>query len=396
MKGRKIALGVTGGIAAYKACELASRLKKRGADVRVVMTEAATRFVAPLTFESLTGNRVELDMFSRPWEMGHISLAKFAELFVVAPATADIIGKFACGIADDMLSTALMAATCPVLLAPAMYGGMWKSAAVQANIQTLASRGIPMIGPGRGRLACGDDDIGRMVEPAEIVDEIERLLHAKKDLAGVHVAVTAGPTREFADPVRFLSNRSTGKMGYAIARAARNRGAKVTLITGPTSIEPPRGVEVVNITSTQDLYHAATACAEHADVVIQSAAPADFRPAEYCETKIKKTGEGMALQLASTPDVARALGENKRPGQILVAFAAETNDLRENAKGKLLRKNADLIVANDVTIPGAGFGTDTNCAFLITRDGEVEVPLCEKTELADRILDAVVDLRHAE
>ena len=394
LSGKNIALGVTGGIAAYKAADLASRLKKAGADVRVVMTRSACQFVAPLTFESLTGHRVERDLFERPWEMGHISLAKFADVFVVAPATANLIGKYAGGIADDLLSTALLAAPCPVLLAPAMNGNMWKNAAVQENVAALKRRGVAMIGPGRGHLACGDEDVGRMEEPATILDAIDALADGRRDFAGLKVLVTAGPTREFADPVRYVSNRSTGKMGYAIARAARNRGAAVTLLSGPVELAPPVGVEVVNITTTRDLYEAALRRAPEADVVIQAAAPADFRPAQYAQSKIKKSGEGMRLDLAANPDVARALGEATREGQILVAFAAETNDLRENARGKLLRKNADLIVANDVTVPGAGFGTDTNCALLITRAGETEVPLCAKGELAERILDCVKELRH--
>lgn len=392
LSGKNIALGVTGGIAAYKAADLASRLKKAGADVRVVMTRSACQFVAPLTFESLTGHRVERDLFERPWEMGHISLAKFADVFVVAPATANLIGKYAGGIADDLLSTALLAAPCPVLLAPAMNGNMWKNAAVQENVAALKRRGVAMIGPGRGHLACGDEDVGRMEEPATILDAIDALADGRRDFAGLKVLVTAGPTREFADPVRYVSNRSTGKMGYAIARAARNRGAAVTLLSGPVELAPPVGVEVVNITTTRDLYEAALRRAPEADVVIQAAAPADFRPKAYSERKIKKDGSAMTLELEPNPDIAAQLGRQKRPGQLLIAFAAETNDMLDNARKKLSKKNADMVVANDVTMPGAGFEGATNQVVLIGRDFMKPLPMMSKRETADAILDQMAGM----
>lgn len=396
LSGKCVVLGVTGGIAAYKAAEIVSRLGKMGAKVRVVMTQNATRFITPITLQTLSGQKVHVDTFDESWEIGHIALAKEADLLLIAPATANILGKMAAGIADDLLSTTAMAVSnrAPILCAPAMNSGMWRSPANQQNIETLTRRGVKWVGPDKGHLACGDEDVGRMSAPEEIVEAACGLLLKKQDLKGKRILVTAGPTREMLDPVRFLSNRSTGRMGYEIAMAARDRGASVTLVSGPVTLSAPEGVERVSILSTLDLYQAVVSRAPEMDAVIQAAAPADFRPAQYAQSKIKKSGEGMRLDLAANPDVARALGEAKREGQILVAFAAETNDLRENARGKLLRKNADLIVANDVTVPGAGFGTDTNCALLITRAGETEVPLCAKGELAERILDCVKELRH--
>ena len=395
LKGKCVVLGVTGGIAAYKSAELCSRLKKLHADVRVVMTENATRFIAPLTFESLSGNQVHVSTFEKEWEIEHIALAKAADLFVIAPCTANVIGKLACGIADDLLTTTTMAATCPVLIAPAMNANMYRSAANTENLATLKRRGFLFVGPETGFLACGDEDIGRMSEPVAIVEEAVRILCPKRDLSGVRVLVTAGPTREAIDPVRFLSNRSTGKMGYAIAEAAQKRGAQVTLVSGPTSLSAPAGVERVNIQTTQELYDEVTRRAREADVVIQAAAPADFRPARTAEQKIKKTDGGMTLALESTPDIARQLGRDKREGQILVAFAAETERLVENARGKLERKNADLVVANDVTEPGAGFAVSTNRVTIVSREGEKSYPQMSKLEVADVILDHVSALvRH--
>ncbi len=390
LSGKCIVLGVTGGIAAYKACEIVSRLKKLHANVRVVMTEHACRFVAPLSFETLSGNQVYISQFDHNWEIEHISLAKSADLMVVAPATANFIGKAANGIADDLLSTTYMAMTAPVLVAPAMNTAMWKSHATQQNIQTLAGYGVKFVGPESGFLACGDTDVGRMSEPQKIVEEIVSLLTRRQDLSGKHVIVTAGPTREMLDPVRFLSNRSTGKMGYAIAEAARDRGAKVTLVTGPVNLAPVQGVEMVDIQSTLDLYAQVTERAKTADVVIQAAAPADFRPESVSDVKIKKTGEGMTLNMVPNPDIAAQLGRDKHEGQVLVAFAAETNDVLENAQKKLLKKNADMIVANDVTMPGAGFAGNTNCVTLITRTDTESLPMMSKLDVAHAILDRVV------
>lgn len=387
LSGKCVVLGVTGGIAAYKACEIVSRLKKLHADVRVVMTEHACRFVAPLSFETMSGNQVYVSQFDKNWEIEHISLAKSADIMVVAPATANFIGKYACGIADDLLSTTAIAMTAPVLVAPAMNCAMWTNPATQQNIEILRRRGTRFVGPESGFLACGDTDIGRMSEPEKIVHEIVQLLTLRGDLTGKRVLVTAGPTREMIDPVRFLSNRSTGKMGYAIAEAARDRNAEVTLVTGPVNLSPVRGVETVNIISTLELYDEVVARAQTADIVIQAAAPADFRPKSVASEKIKKNGEDMSLELTSNPDIASALGRNKREGQILVAFAAETNDVLENAQKKLRKKNADLIVANDVTMPGAGFAGNTNCVTLITADSIEPLPMMSKREVADAILD---------
>lgn len=396
LSGKCVVLGVTGGIAAYKACEIVSRLKKLHANVRVVMTEHACRFVAPLSFETLSGNQVYVSQFDHNWEIEHISLAKSADLMLVAPATANFLGKMANGIADDLMSTTVMAMTAPVLIAPAMNTAMWKNQATQENLRTLMDRGVRFVGPESGFLACGDTDVGRMSEPAKIVEEVVRLLTREKDLQGKHVMVTAGPTREMLDPVRFLSNRSTGKMGYAIAEAARDRGARVTLVSGPVNLAPVPGVEMVNIQSTLDLYEQVTTRAKTADVVIQAAAPADFRPESVSETKIKKTGDDMIVHFVPNPDIAAQLGRDKHEGQVLVAFAAETNDVLENAQKKLVKKNADMIVANDVTMPGAGFAGNTNCVTLITRDDMKSLPLMSKRDVADAILDQVMRITEAK
>ena len=392
LEGKCVVLGVTGGIAAYKACEIVSRLKKLHANVRVVLTEHACRFVQPLTFETLSGNQVAVSAFEHSFEIEHISLAKAADLLLIAPATANIIGKMAHGIADDLLSTTAMAVVCPILIAPAMNCAMYRSAALQENLETLKGRGVLTVGPESGHLACGDEYIGRMSEPETIVARVCELLRGQDDLAGKHVLVTAGPTREMVDPVRFLSNRSSGKMGYAIAEAAARRGARVTLVSGPVALERPRGVETVPVTSTLDLYREVTERAKSADLVIQAAAPADFRPLEAARHKIKKTGEGMTLQLTPNPDVAAQLGRDKHEGQVLVAFAAETDDLIANARKKLDKKNADMVVANDVTQPGAGFAGDTNRVTLVTRSDARELPLMSKRDVADAILDRALEL----
>ena len=392
LEGKCVVLGVTGGIAAYKACEIVSRLKKLHANVRVVLTEHACRFVQPLTFETLSGNQVAVSAFEHSFEIEHISLAKAADLLLIAPATANIIGKMAHGVADDLLSTTAMAVTCPILIAPAMNCAMYKSAALQENLVALKKRGVLTVGPESGHLACGDEDIGRMSEPETIVARVCEMLRGQDDLAGKHVLVTAGPTREMVDPVRFLSNRSSGKMGYAIAEAAARRGARVTLVSGPVALERPQGVETVPVTSTLDLYREVTERAKAADLVIQAAAPADFRPLETARHKIKKTGEGMTLQLTPNPDVAAQLGRDKHDGQVLVAFAAETDDLIANARKKLDKKNADMVVANDVTQPGVGFAGDTNRVTLVTRSDARELPLMSKRDVADAILDRALEL----
>ena len=393
LTGKCVVVGVTGGIAAYKACEVVSRLKKLNADVRVIMTRNATEFVQPLTFQSLSHNPVSVDTFAniQTWEIEHIALAQRADLFIIAPATANIIGKLACGIADDMLSTTVMATRAPVLIAPAMNTAMLENPATQQNLRTLESRGMHMIAPGVGMLACGTSGAGRMSEPEQIVAAAVEALRPREDLAGLEVVVTAGPTAEPLDPVRFITNRSSGKMGYALAAAARARGADVTLISGPTALDAPAGVNVVRIRTTQELYDAVMAHAG-ADVVIQAAAPADYRAREVSPTKIKRTGETLMVELVPNPDIAAALGERKRAGQTLVGFAAETNDVVANAQGKLRRKSLDLIVANDVTRAGAGFDVDTNIITLIDAGSTRELPLMTKREAADKILDRVLEL----
>ena len=396
MKKPCVVLGVTGGIAVYKACELLRLLQKRGIDVFVVMTQNACRFVAPLTFETLSGHPVAVDTFDRPqtWEVEHIALAKRADLFLIAPATANIMGKMACGIADDMLSTTVMATRAPVLVAPAMNTGMWENAAVQQNVKTLRARGVEIVAPVSGHLACGDSGAGKLEDVAVIAERACELLFAKKDMEGLRVMVTAGPSREALDPVRYISNRSSGKMGYAIAQAAQKRGAEVTLLSGPVAIEAPQGVKLVPFTTTQELLDRASELAREQDLLIQAAAPADYRAKEVAPQKIKKQGgEPMTFTLVENPDVAATLGKAKRSGQVFVGFAAETNDVLAHARDKLARKNLDMIVANDVTRPGAGFDVDTNIVTLITKDGQEALPMMSKAEVAQRILDHALALR---
>lgn len=396
MKKPCVVLGVTGGIAVYKACELLRLLQKRGIDVFAVMTQNACRFVAPLTFETLSGHPVAVDTFDRPqtWEVEHIALAKRADLFLIAPATANIMGKMACGIADDMLSTTVMATRAPVLVAPAMNTGMWENAAVQQNVKTLRARGVEIVAPVSGHLACGDSGAGKLEDVAVIAERACELLFAKKDMEGLRVMVTAGPSREALDPVRYISNRSSGKMGYAIAQAAQKRGAEVTLLSGPVAIEAPHGVKLVPFTTTQELLDRASELAQEQDLLIQAAAPADYRAKEIAPQKIKKQGgEPMTFTLVENPDVAATLGKAKRSGQVFVGFAAETNDVLAHARDKLARKNLDMIVANDVTRPGAGFDVDTNIVTLITKDGQEALPMMSKAEVAQRILDRALALR---
>ena len=396
MKKPCVVLGVTGGIAVYKACELLRLLQKRGIDVFVVMTQNACRFVAPLTFETLSGHPVAVDTFDRPqtWEVEHIALAKRADLFLIAPATANIMGKMACGIADDMLSTTVMATRAPVLVAPAMNTGMWENAAVQQNVKTLRARGVEIVAPVSGHLACGDSGAGKLEDVAVIAERACELLFAKKDMEGLRVMVTAGPSREALDPVRYISNRSSGKMGYAIAQAAQKRGAEVTLLSGPVAIEVPQGVKLVPFTTTQELLDRASELSQEQDLLIQADAPADYRAKEVAPQKIKKQGgEPMTFTLVENPDVAATLGKAKRSGQVFVGFAAETNDVLAHARDKLARKNLDMIVANDVTRPGAGFDVDTNIVTLITKDGQEALPMMSKAEVAQRILDRALALR---
>ncbi|MDD2647925.1 MAG: bifunctional phosphopantothenoylcysteine decarboxylase/phosphopantothenate--cysteine ligase CoaBC [Eubacteriales bacterium] len=396
LEGKCVVIGITGGIAAYKSAELAHRLKKRGADVRVIMTKNACRFIAPLTLETLTGNPVAVDTFERPktWEVEHIALAKRADIFVIAPATANIIAKLACGLADDMLSTTALATKAPMLVCPAMNTGMLDNPATVANIALLKSRGIAVMESGEGILACGDSGRGRMPEPSEIERRVIASLTRVRDMEGMKVLVTAGPTCESLDPVRFITNRSSGRMGFAVAQMAAERGADVTLVHGKVSIPVPPMVTAVPVVSTGDLYREVLSRCESADIVIQAAAPADYRAAEIAPQKIKKQDGGkLVLELVENPDIAKAVGQRKREGQILVGFAAETQNVYDNARKKLASKSLDLIVANDVTKKGAGFDVETNIAAFITKDGIEELPLQLKTELADKLLSKAVELK---
>lgn len=396
LTGREIVLGVTGGIAAYKSAEIVSRLRKLGANVHVIMTKNATQFITPLTMETMSNNPVVVDTFDRPatWEVEHIALAKRAEVFVIAPATANIMAKMACGIADDMLSTTVLATKAPVLLAPAMNVGMWTAQVTRENAATLKKRGVQFVGPDAGFQACGDIGSGRMSEPVDIVEAICGILCPKLDMEGLRVMVTAGGTRERLDPVRYLGNDSSGKMGFAIAAAAKARGAEVTLVCGHTTAKQPEGIPTVRVESTCDLYDAVTTRAPEMDVIIQAAAPADYRFANPSAQKMKKeAGKPLIFELVENPDIAAAVGAAKKPGQTLVGFAAETENLLDNARRKLDKKNLDMIVANDVSKPGAGFNVDTNIATLITRDGLTDCPLQSKAELAETILDKIVELR---
>ena len=387
MSSKVIALGVSGGIAAYKAAALTSMLHKNGYEVHVLMTKNATEFVSPLTFETLSGNRVSVDTFDRNFEYNvqHVALAQKADLFVVAPATANVIAKFACGIADDMLTTTFLACRCQKLICPAMNTGMLENPATQQNIQTLRSRGMQFLDAADGLLACGDVGKGRLAEPEEIFDFIEQLL-SPKPLAGLKVLVTAGPTRESMDPVRFLSNHSTGKMGYALARQARNLGAEVTLVSGQVALVPVRGVRMVQVLSAADMAKAVKEAFPEQDITIKAAAVADYTFAVKSEEKLKKSDGELTLSLQRTEDILKSLGQMARPDQMLCGFAMETQNLLENARKKLEGKNADMIVANSLREAGAGFGTDTNRVTLITRDGTEPLELMEKEEVAREIL----------
>lgn len=396
LQGKWITLGVSGGIAAYKAADLASKLTAQGAAVHVILTAAAARFVGPVTFAGVTGHFVHQDMFANSPDCAipHIDLASRADLLVIAPATANVLAKLAAGLADDLLSATALAATCPVLVCPAMNAAMYQHPAVQKNLQVLESYGYHILEPASGRMACGTVGKGRLPETSVILEKIYQLLPPQGNLSGLKVLVTAGGTREPIDPVRYISNRSSGKMGYALARAAAQRGARVTLVTTPTALEPPPGVEVVRVETAQQMLEAVMAVYDRVEVVIKAAAVADYRPARMAEQKIKKSDAMLVLELVKNPDILGQLGQHKRPGVTLVGFAAETADLLQNAADKLCRKNLDLIVANDVTVPGAGFGSDTNVVKLLYADGSVkDVPRLDKLELAHLIWDEVLRLR---
>lgn len=396
LKGKTVVIGVSGGIAVYKACDVVSRLKKLNANVHVIMTKSATEFVTPLTFQSLSQNYVVSDMFEEPktWDVEHISLAKKADVFLIAPATANVIGKVANGIADDMLTTTVMATTGKVLIAPAMNTNMYRNPILQRNISKLKELGYNFVDPDSGRLACGDIGEGKLASPEKIVDAVVDLFNEdKKDLLGKKIMITAGPTVESIDPVRYLTNRSTGKMGYAIAKMAANRGADVTLVSGPTNIEPPSNIKkLIKVQSAKDMYDAIIDNFDENQVIIKSAAVADYKPKNYSDKKIKKSNDDLIIELDRNKDIAYELGKIKK-NKILVGFAAETNDLIENAKGKISKKNLDFIVANDLTESGAGFGTDTNIVKIIDKDGNIaKYPQMKKDEVADVILDKVKSL----
>ena len=397
----KIALGVTGGVAGYKAAELVRRLQQENLDVQVVMTRAAQEFVTPLTFAALTGKKVITEMFGSQdaapanveSAIEHIAIAQRIDLLLIAPATADILGKFAHGIADDFLSTLYLATKAPVAVAPAMNVNMWEHAATQENLATLRAHGVHVIDPDEGYLACGMTGSGRLAATDTIVQRVRDLLGLRRDFEGQAVLVTAGPTREDIDPVRFLTNRSSGKMGYALAEAALRRGARTILVSGPTDLPVPEGAEWVPVRSTDEMRRAVHERASQANVVIMAAAVADYRPAATMRQKIKRAGEGLTLELEPTPDILAELGR-KKGGQILVGFAAETDRIAENARAKLERKGADMIVANDVTQEGAGFDGETNIVTLFPRDApEIPLPKMSKFEVANRILDQVLLLR---
>lgn len=390
LKGKTVIIGVTGSIAAYKAADLASRLVKEHAEVHVIMTRNATKFIHPITFETLTKQKCLTDTFDRnfQFEVEHVELAKKADLMIVAPASANILAKMAHGIADDMLSTTLLACTtCPVLVSPAMNTRMYEHPATQENLKILASRGVKIIEPASGRLACGDEGKGKLPDPSYLVQRILLEIACDKDLAGRKILVTAGPTREALDPVRYITNHSSGKMGYAIAAAAAQRGAEVTLVSGPVAIEPPVGVKLIPITSAGDLFRAVTSCSDEQDIIIKAAAVADYRPVSVSDEKMHKADGDLSIALERTEDTLQYLGDHKKEGQLLCGFAMETSGLEERALKKLKKKNLDMICANNVKVEGAGFGTDTNVVTMITADGMEQLPLLSKHEVAMRILD---------
>ena len=395
LKGKTVVLGVSGSIAAYKAANLASLLKKQHADVHVIMTENALQFITPVTFETLTGNKCLTDTFDRNFQfhVEHVELAKRADLLVVAPASANVMARLAHGMADDMLTTTALACRCPKLIAPAMNTRMYENPVTQDNMELLKKYGWQVIEPEVGHLACGDTGKGKFPEERLIVEHILNEIAHKKDMEGMHVLVTAGPTMEAIDPVRFISNHSTGNMGYAIARICRQRGAEVTLVTGRTNLPRPAGIDIVDIKSAQDMFEAVTSRSKEQDLIIKAAAVADYRPAVVAEEKVKKADGDMSIALERTQDILASLGEHKQPGQVLCGFAMETENMVEHALGKLKKKNLDLIVANNVKVEGAGFGTDTNVVTLITDEEIRELALMKKEEVAQQLVDELLKLR---
>lgn len=392
LKGKTVVLGVTGGIAAYKIANLASMLVKLHCDVQVIMTKNATNFIHPITFETLTNHKCLIDTFDRNFQYNveHVALAKRADVVMIAPATANIIGKMANGIADDMLTTTVLACTCKKIVAPAMNTQMYRNPIVQDNMKKLAHYGFEIIEPATGFLACRDIGEGKLPEPELLLQYILKEIALKKDMNGKKVLVTAGPTQEVIDPVRYITNHSTGKMGYAIARHCMLRGADVTLVTGPTHLAPPPFVTVVPILSAKDMFDAITSRADEQDIIIKSAAVADYRPATVADEKMKKSGEVLTMELEKTNDILKYLGEHKKEGQFLCGFSMETENMIENSRAKLQKKNLDMIVANNLKQTGAGFGTDTNIVTLITKEEEIELPMMSKDEVAKEIVNKIV------
>ena len=392
LRGKTVLLGVSGSIAAYKIANLASALMKQHATVHVLMTKNATNFINPITFESLTGNKCLVDTFDRnfQFQVEHVALATAADVVMVAPASANVIGKIAHGIADDMLTTTVMACRCPKILAPAMNTNMFENPVVQDNLKILQKYGWEIVQPAVGYLACGATGAGKMAEPEILLEYINREIARKKDLAGKKILVTAGPTQESIDPVRYVTNHSSGKMGYALAKVCMQRGAQVTLVTGPTQIPEPMFVDVVKITTAREMFEAVTARAADQDIIIKAAAVADYRPKEVKNEKVKKSSSEISLEMEKTDDILKFLGEHKREGQFLCGFSMETENMVENSRKKLEKKNLDLVVANNLKVEGAGFLGDTSVVTLISKDKEVSLPKMSKEETADHILDAIL------
>ena len=392
LKGKTVLLGITGSIAAYKIAYLASALHKLQADVHVLMTENATNFINPITFETLTGNKCLVDTFDRnfQFQVEHVSIAKKADVVMIAPASANVIGKLANGLADDMLTTTVMACRCQKILAPAMNTAMYENPVVQDNIRKLKTYGYEVITPASGYLACGDTGAGKMPEPETLLEYILKEAAFQKDLAGKKLLVTAGPTQEAIDPVRCLTNHSSGKMGYAIAKMAMLRGAEVTLVSGPTAIEPPLFVKVVPVTSARDMFEAVTGLSDEQDIIIKAAAVADYRPKQVSEDKVKKKDDQASIELERTDDILKYLGQHKKQGQFLCGFSMETRDMLRNSRAKLEKKNLDMVAANNLKVEGAGFQGDTNVLTLITQDEEVSLPLMSKEDAALKILDKIL------
>ena len=396
LKNKTVLLGVTGGIAAYKSASLASMLVKSGAEVRVIMTRNAANFITPITFESLTGHKCIIDTFDRNFEfkVEHVALAQKADVIMVAPATANVIAKLAHGLADDMLTTTILASKAPKIIAPAMNTGMYENPVTQDNLSVLKRYGMEVISPANGRLACGDVGAGKMPEPEVLYEHILRCCACEKDMKGLKVLVTAGPTQEALDPVRYITNHSSGKMGYSIAKACMLRGADVTLVSGKTSINPPLFVDTIPVLSARDMYEAVTSRSDSMDIIIKAAAVADYRPCNVSSEKVKKKDGGLSIPLERTDDILRFLGDHKKPGQILCGFSMETENMLENSRKKLHSKNLDLIVANNLKVQGAGFETDTNIVTIITPDEVTEFPIMDKEEVALRLLDRILSIRN--